>query len=463
MRFYFLTGLTLVIALYFSSCSPDYKELRGKDPRPNIVLIVADDLGIGSLSCYNDKVSEKTPNLDRLASEGWLFDQFYATSPVCSPSRASILTGKTPQLIGLEKVLKPGREDEQPGEISSHITFASILKDAGYQTACIGKWHLGYTSKDHPTNNGFNYFAGFLNGHIDYISHTDPNGKFHLEKEGNPWKVKEKQHLTEVLTDEAIKQIENMAGASYFLMVSYANPHSPIILPGEEALFPEQAKTKNDTPERYQKLVALLDKEIGKLVAAIKKQHENTLIIFISDQGSPAHLKGNYPYLGGKSNLLEGGIKVPCIVNWQGKLSPQRNQNFTTGLDLFPTILNAANISDSVFSSKLIGNNMLKSEYNKNEVFGWEFRTALVVRKSDWKAIFLPKNNNNQKNINQYLETVPDKPIEYIPGDNGVSYLVWLFNLENDATEKINLATTNPEKLNEMWMEYQNKAKNQNK
>ncbi len=455
--------LLMFIGVLFS-CTSEKKSKLVDTNLPNIVLIVADDLGIGSLSCYNKNLAVPTPNIDRLASKGWKLNQFYATSPVCSPSRISMLTGLTPQQAGVEVVLKAAKEDEQEAELSKQITITTILKKAGYQTACIGKWHLGYSDKDHPTKNGFDYFAGFLNGHIDYISHTDPNGTFHLEKEKKEWGAKQGKHLTEIFTDEAIAQVKKMSGNPYFLMVSYANPHAPILLPGEDAIFQGEHGTLNDTPERYQKLVGLLDDEVGRLISAIEKENDNTLIIFLSDQGAPKILGGNYPYAGGKGNLLEGGIKIPGIFYWPGKLSPQSINKFFTSLDLFPTLLSVAQISNFKQSEKITGESVLSKDKKENEkVFYWEFRSALAVRKGNWKALFFPLEDGNKKILKRYTDATPAIPYEEWTNDKKKSYSVWLFNLKNDSTEQINLAESNIEKINELWLAHQQQIKIQNK
>ncbi|PTM08504.1 MAG: hypothetical protein DA408_20465 [Bacteroidetes bacterium] len=431
-----------------------------QDDRPNIVLIVTDDLGIGSLSCYNSQFGIPTPNIDRLAQQGWQYDQFYVTSSVCSPSRVSILTGKSPQVAGVEKVLKPGRQEEQNGMAPASATIATKLQEAGYHTALIGKWHLGYQPEEQPTQQGFQTFAGFINGHIDYISHQDPNGDFELMKEGKVWRTPPKKHLTEVLTDEAIAWVKQKSNAPYFLMLSYANPHVPILLPGEEALFPGKGDPRVDTPKRYQQLVSLLDQEVGKLVAAIEAQHDNTLVVFISDHGCPQRLAGNGPYLGGKGTLLEGGIKVPAILYWPGVLSPQRIPTFATSLDLFPTLLATAGMSAPQDGTQT-GHSLLDSVDSTNNIpYYWNVNGMQAVRAGNWKALFCATDQANPRIIRRYLESTPAVPLKNWKSPDGKSYHVWLFDLGEDPTEKANLATTQPEKITEMWADL---VKTQNK
>jgi arylsulfatase A-like enzyme len=452
---YFLLSLLLFIA----ACKDEVK----KDDRPNIVLIIADDMGIGSLSCYNSNTGNHTPNIDRLALNGWRFDQFYVTSPVCSPSRVSILTGLSPQLVEIEKVLKPDRADEQLGFLSSHKTFAEDLKASGYQTAFVGKWHVGYTEKDHPLNNGFGSFAGFLNGHIDYISHQDPNGKFQLMKGHEIWDDAPNKHLTEVLTDEAIRVVEEKNAAPLFLMLSYANPHVPILLPGEKALFPGNGSPREDTPERYKKLVTFLDEEVGKLISAIEKKRGNSLVIFISDQGSPQSVGGNDPYLGGKGTLLEGGLKIPAIFYWPGILTPRRIRTFSTSMDLYFTLLSAAGIKrkpePGQSGQSLIGQEKLIED----RPFLWEYNGVRAWRKGDWKAVYYCREEGNPRRLQRYLEATPAVPYENWSAGDGKHYLVWLFDLANDSTEKFNRANLQAEKLDEIWKEIGKLSRNQNR
>jgi len=437
-----------LLLLLIGACIND----KAEDDRPNMILIIVDDLGIGSLSSYNPRYGMQTPNIDKLAVNGLHLEQFYVTSPVCSPSRASLLTGLTPDGTGIRKTLKPSRIHDQTG--LSDPTIATALDQAGYRTGFVGKWHLGYKAEEHPLSCGYSTFAGFLSGHIDYISHVEPEGKFNLEKNGKKWRAPGKQHLTEVLTDEALAFIVEKSNKPYFLTLSYANPHTPILLPGEHPVFPGKRDPGLDTPLRYSRLVELLDTQLGRLIDHVEQNGDNTMIVFVSDNGGLEALEANFPYKGGKGNLFEGGIKVPAMIYWPGNLNPHKLEAFCTASDIYPTLMDAAGLRR--FRS---GGSLLDLEnYNEQSLFMWDFMGAYAVRKDDWKGIFLKKEHSNPRAKEIYTGVSGKTPLESWTDSEGVEYYVWLYDLKADPLEQMNLVVTRSDKLYELWLERRNRS-----
>ena len=304
----------------------------------------------------------------------------------------------------------------------------------------------------------FDNYNGFINGHIDYISHQDPNGNYKLEDVGLENKNSNPVHLTELLTSKAIEHLNSINNKPVFMMVSYANPHIPIILPGEKAIFPGKTDDAVNTPERYQQLVNFLDLQIGKLVSAVYKKNENSMIIFISDQGCPDNLKGNYPYAGGKGNLFEGGIKSPALIQWPGKIKPSEINEFCSSLELYNTILAAAEYNTPDTTS--VSYNLFNRNKNSTTEFIWTFNNQIAVRKGEWKALFI-EIEDRQGNKNKFLDFTPVPPFE-TKINNKLNY-VWLFNLSDDPTEKNNEAEKNPLIINELLELVNSGVKTQNK
>jgi len=439
---FIIRNTSFLLLLLFCACT----SLRTENDRPNIILIIVDDLGIGSLTSFNPGSKIKTPNIDKLAVNGLQLEQFYVTSPVCSPSRASLLTGLTPYETKINKTLKPSRIHDQTG--LSDPTIATALDQAGYRTGFVGKWHLGYKAEEHPLSCGYSTFAGFLSGHIDYISHVAPSGKFNLERNRKKWKASDK-HLTKVLTKEALAFVGKESEKPYFLTLSYANPHTPILLPGDKALFPGKKNSAVNTPLRYDRLVELLDAQLGRLIDFVEQQDDNTMIVFISDNGGLESLNANTPYRGGKGNLFEGGIKVPAMIYWPGKLTPSEFGAFTTALDIYPTLMDAAGVKQYRAGGSLLDTN----EYVEQPFFMWNFMGADAVRMHNLKGIFLRKDHSNPKSHEMYANASSNSPAESWSGPDGVEYWAWLYDLESDPMEQKNIAETNLYKLQELWLE----------
>ena len=314
--------------------------------KPNIIFILADDLGYADLSFTGGK-DVKTPHIDALAAKGMFLKNFYANSTVCSPSRAALLTGKYPDLVGVPGVIRQQEKDSWGYLKEDAILLPAVLKKSGYQTAIIGKWHLGFDKPNIPNSKGFDQFKGFLGDMMDdYYTHRRDgiNWMRENEKEIDP-----KGHATDLFTDWAIDYVieKNKSTSPFFLYLAYNAPHFPIQPPVE---FLEKVKQREpDATESRAKNIALvehLDASIGKLMATLEAsgQMNNTIIVFSSDNGgSLPHGQSNGILNGGKQDMLEGGIKVPAVVVWKNQIKAGSSADqLALLMDFFPTLANIA-------------------------------------------------------------------------------------------------------------------------
>lgn len=313
--------------------------------QPNILLILADDMGYGDLGCTGS-TTIKTPHLDALAQNGILCTQGYVPSSVCSPSRAGILTGRDPRRFGYEGNLNKGGDQyatrhELQGLPTSEHTLADHLKATEYRTALIGKWHQGHLPPFHPNVRGFDHFYGMLNGNHNYFPTAEKN---HLEENGQPLKTFSSSYITDLFTDEALKWIQSQDNKPWFLFASYNAPHTP--LQATEADLALYHHLKNPKRRTYAAMMHALDRGVGRLVSHLEKseQLDNTLIVFLSDNGGATNNGSwNGPLAGHKGSLREGGIRVPFIFSWPNKLPKGIIfQKPISALDLLPTFLAAA-------------------------------------------------------------------------------------------------------------------------
>jgi arylsulfatase A len=296
--------------------------VAAQSPRltPNIVLVFCDDLGYGDIGPYGSPI--RTPHLDRMAAEGVRFTNFYSANPVCSPSRAALLTGRYPTRTGVPAVLFP---KDQAGLDKSETTIADALKSRGYRTMCVGKWHLGHTPDYLPTARGFDEYFG-----IPYSNDMSPRLLLHnseiVEREATL------ETLTPRYTERAVKFIEQSKGSPFFLYLPHTYPHIPLAA---------SARFRGKSPQGlYGDVIEELDWSMGELFNALKRtgQDSNTLVIFTSDngpwfQGSPGKLRGR------KGMTWEGGVRVPFLARWPGRIQRGRTvDGVASAMDLFPTI-----------------------------------------------------------------------------------------------------------------------------
>jgi arylsulfatase A-like enzyme len=313
---------------------------------PNILFILVDDLGFGDLSSHGAEDME-TPHIDALMAAGLRFDHAYANCPVCSPTRASLMTGKYPDLAGVPGVIRTHPEDSWGFLDPKAVTLPDKMKTAGYDTALIGKWHLGLESPNKPTERGFDHFHGFLCDMIDdYWTHR----RFGINyMRLNDQEIDPKGHATDLFSQWAAEYIQKKSKSEkpWFMYLAYNAPHSPIHPPKD--WLEKVTKREPDISETRAKLVALiehLDDGIGKVIASLKEsgQAENTLIVFTSDNGGQENCGANNgANRGAKQDMWEGGIRVPTCAVWPGKIKPgSRSQAVTMTMDWYPTLCEIA-------------------------------------------------------------------------------------------------------------------------
>lgn len=417
--------------------------------RPNIVLIMADDLGYGDLGCYGC-TDIHTPEVDNLATQGVRFTNFYANAPECTPTRTALLTGRYQHRVGgLECALGIGnvgryddairlRETNDLGLPVEETTIARILKDAGYATAICGKWHLGYEPKFSPNNHGFDHAFYAIGGGMDYFHHVEPppSNMHALYLNGKP--VKRKGYFTDLMTDEAIRfmeqQTENMP---FSLYVPFTAPHSPYQGPCDfrpEAL-PENSDLWNQSKgprDIYFAMIKRMDQCVGRILRKLEEKNlqDNTLVIFMSDNGaSPSG--SNLPFSGFKGNLFEGGIRVPCIVKWPGVLREGMvsNQPCMT-MDFSRSIVRSAGAKPP-----------------KNRSFdGIDILRAIETNQPVQKRTLFWRARRGQRT----RKAVRDGSLKYIRLQEGNDVKEYLFDLEQDPAEENNLFSERKEDVRKL-------------
>ena len=325
--------------------------------RPNIVFIVADDLGFADLGCYGGRDAEfgpVSPVLDGLASKGLRFTQGYANSPVCSPTRFALMTGRYQyRLRGAaeEPINSKSRGSTTLGLPPEHPTLPSLLRASGYRTALIGKWHLGYPPSFGPLRSGYEEFFGPMAGGVDYFTHCDSRGQHDL------WFGEEERadegYLTDLITARSVDYIDRMAdgtkaGTPFFLSLHYTAPHWPWETRDDEALAQEVKENlfhlHGGNIHTYRRMIHHMDEGIGQVMTALRRHGlaDNTLVVFTSDNGGE-RFSDNWPLVGGKMDLTEGGIRVPWIAHWPAAIAPggvSAQQCLT--MDWSATLLDAA-------------------------------------------------------------------------------------------------------------------------
>ncbi|SDD18517.1 Arylsulfatase A [Algoriphagus faecimaris] len=369
-----------------------------QEQKPNIILILADDLGYADLS-LTESNQIQTPNIDGIAHKGVQFTQGYVSAPVCSPSRAGLLTGKNQVTFGYDNNLaenQPGFDPAFAGLPVEQKTIADRLKEAGYATGLVGKWHLGSQEQFHPLNRGFDEFWGYLGGGHHYFK-SEVAGKGYLAPLISNYKEPQAiTYLTDDKGDECVDFIRRHRDELFFLFASFNAPHSPLqATEADLALF---ANIEDSDRRTYLAMVHRLDQNVGKILNALQSEglEENTIVVFLSDNGGPVDSNAslNAPFNGQKGILLEGGLRVPFLMKWPAKI-PANSQydQAVTSLDLMPTFLKAAGIP--VQNEQLDGENLLpyvlgdKSEA-PHPSLKWRFTISAGILENNWKLIRLP-------------------------------------------------------------------------
>ncbi|WP_418321430.1 sulfatase [Piscinibacter sakaiensis] len=325
--------------------------------RPNFIFILADDLGYADLGCFGardaaNRPADVSPNLDRMAAQGARFTRSYANSAVCSPTRFALITGRWQYRLrgAAEEPLARAHGDKVLGLPPEHPTLPSLLGAAGFSTALVGKWHLGYPPHFGPRKSGYQSFYGFHAGGNDYFAHTDPRGDPDFWADETP--IEQRGYLTDLLSCSAADFIERQDGSKpFFLSLHYSAPHWPWLTRDDEA---ESAQTRSNGPHldggsiaTYQRMIHHMDEGIGWVLDALERRGlaDNTLVVFTSDNGGE-RFSNNWPFVGQKMDLLEGGIRVPLIARWPARIGPGTDShcpNLT--MDWAATMLAAAGVS----------------------------------------------------------------------------------------------------------------------
>ena len=295
-----------------------------RDARPNVVLIISDDLGWADLGSYG-ATDIRTPNLDRLASEGLRLTDFYANGVTCSPTRAGLISGRYQQRYGIEVPLANAARAGDRGLPATGYSLPHLLKNNGYATGLIGKWHLGYVAEKSPKAHGFDYFFGLKSGYHDYYTHHDGEGQADLWENDN--RIEATGYTTDLVTQRAARFIDEHKNEPFFLDVAYTAPHWPYQVPGKPSVAPNNARhvlpqdQGTSTRAEYVAMVEHLDRQIGELLAVIERAGvaRDTIVIFTNDNGGE-WLSSSAPLFGRKWTVFEGGIRVPAIVRWPERI-----------------------------------------------------------------------------------------------------------------------------------------------
>lgn len=309
--------------------------------RPNIIYIMADDLGYADLSCYGRK-DYQTPNLDKLASQGIKFINAYAGAPLCTPTRTSFMTGRYPARtpVGLIEPLTGSKQDSAIGLTPDYTSLPSLLKKSGYNTYLVGKWHLGFLPACSPNKNGFDEFFGFHGGALDYISHTDPKGNDDLYENEKP--ISKNGYMTDLIVERAVDIVNRQHNKPFFLNIMFSAPHWPWQEPGD-SIYPHTVEKwrMGGSAQVYARMMKSMDDAVGIILKTLdeKKLSNNTIVIFTSDNGGERF--SDMGELSGRKALLrEGGIKVPAFVRWPGKIAANSStQQVVITMDWTATIL----------------------------------------------------------------------------------------------------------------------------
>jgi arylsulfatase A-like enzyme len=391
----FITGLLLAALTVLHAA-----EAPKRSSKPNIVLILADDLGYGELGCYGGKVA--TPHLDRLAQEGQRWTQFYANSCVCSPTRAALLTGRYPQRADVNTALVQPIQDNE-GLAPEEWTLAEALREAGYRTGLFGKWHLGSSAARHPLRQGFDEFTGCLSGMIDHTSHADKKG------ETDWWQGEERLmepgYVTHLIERHAVDFIDRQKEQPFFLYLAFTTPHSPYTAPGASPVWKlgvenggDHAK-EPDALEGRTALVRAMDDAVGKVMDAVSRKGvgKETLVIFLSDNGAPGVFGNNPVFIGDngglrgqKFDLYEGGIRVPAIFHWLGRIAPCVVADPAITMDIMPTLLKLAGSAVTpprAFDGVDLFPALMQGQRLPQRDLFWSFKNLCAIRAEDAKLV----------------------------------------------------------------------------
>jgi len=434
--------IATVIIMFLSGIS----FLLNAQDKPNVIFIYTDDQGSIDLNCYGAK-DLYTPNFDRLAKEGTRFTQAYVAAPVCAPSRAALLTGKYPQGAGVTR--NTSEVMGTPGMPGDQYTMAEMFRDNGYKTVHIGKWHLGMSKDTGPNAQGFDYSFGHLRGCIDNYSHyfywAGPN--VHDLYENGKEVFFEGQYFPDLASDKALDYVEKFKDGPFFMFYAINMPHYPY-----QPTKRWRDYYKNlDSPRRdYAAFVSTIDERVGLLLQMLDDLgiRDNTIIVYQSDNGHSVEDRamgggGNPgPYRGAKGSLFEGGIRLPAIISWKGSL-PENvvNDEMLLNVDWMPTLANLCNLKirpkaiDGIDLSPML---LHPGETSKRKEAFWKYGTQWIVHKGKWKLLGYPKDPTSKTSVDMEKDAL------------------FLVDLENDVSERNNVADSHPEIVKELIGDYLN-------
>ncbi len=437
----------VLLVVMLSSCSSTSKQSDEKETvtQPNIIVILCDDLGYADVG-FNGGKDAKTPALDALANGGTICSAGYVVHPFCGPSRAGLMTGRYPHTIGSQFNLPHDSEiTVKSGVPLSEVFISQVLKDAGYYTGIVGKWHLGAVKDYFPNDRGFDDFYGFPGGGHDYFPEQF-NKEYNKRKEAgdtaifeyllpiyhNGVPVQETEYLTDAFSREACRFVTEASEKKkpFFLYLAYNAPHAPMEAKDEDLALFENIEDKGK--RIVAAMVHAVDRGVEKLVSTLKEtgEYDNTLIVFLSDNGGKLKLSSNnYPLTGGKGDSYEGGYRVPMFFHWASKVPAGRVFDYpVSAVDFYPTFANLAGAKipvDKVLDGKDIWSDFIagNNPHSGEMIYCLRHRTGyndVGARKDDWKAL---------KTGNQPWQ---------------------LINIKEDISEKHDLSKEHPEILNEL-------------
>lgn len=408
--------------------------------KPNILIILTDDHGYGDVSCYGGP-NIQTPNIDAIAEAGIRFTQFYANSPVCSPSRAALMTGCYPDMVGVPGVIRTQAENSCGYFDPAATTLPELLKPAGYHTSIIGKWHLGLEPENHPCERGFDLFRGFLGDMMDdYCTHLRHGNNYMRH---NHEAIDPEGHATDLFTDWAIETIREQAASEqpFFMYLAYNAPHTPIQPPDE---WVEKIKVRepeiSEQRARYIALIEQMDAGVGRVMDTLRETgiESDTLVFYVSDNGGQLDAGAyNGPLRGEKQEMYEGGIRVPCCAQWPGHIEPGTvSDRVAMLMDLFPTACDVAGIEppQGIDACSILPTLLGKDQDFSNREYYWVRREH-----NDWQGHLY---------FGQDYHAVRKGDMKLLHND--AFSAPELYRLSSDPYEANDLVAGNPEKLKEL-------------
>ncbi|MEZ5071546.1 MAG: sulfatase-like hydrolase/transferase [Bacteroidales bacterium] len=431
---FLIPGLLLLSSCSQTSGTQDSRE----SAKPNVILIMADDLGYSGTTAFGG-IGLHTPALDRLATEGVVCTDYHANAPVCSPTRVSIMTGRYQQRAGLNHIYSESNPNSGL-DPATHPSFVRQLQEAGYRTAVYGKWHMGMDEKYNPVNHGFDDFRGFLKGNVDFISHinTTPEEDWmhNLEKANEPG------YATDLINRYAVEFVQSCEGEPFFLYLPHAAIHTPIQGRHDAPIRTDStyaydngaAMDVAEYQRRYREMIQVMDEGVGMLVEELERQGilDNTLLIFVSDNGATNIAKEKFPgangfFNGFKVTLYEGGIRVPAIFRFPEGMKHRVTDELMMSMDLMPTILEfcGLDVPENIDGVSLLPTLESGEPMPERDVY-WSNLSMVAMRDGDWKLVW-------------------QKPFSFGPPEGPQEATSELFNLMIDPKEQHDLSAEYPE------------------